>query len=129
LKFKLIVVFIFILFPWDCFAVQYNCSTVRKTNGNHLFSGEEIVNEKYSVFLEETNNSAIIYKCLFPPSKKEKKCDLIKVDKIHHDFENKLKKYYYFKGHYDFQLFGDLVFIENNGRGEIRYGKCVVISP
>ncbi len=58
------------------------------------------------------------------------------VDKITSDDINTLdgniihiKKYYVFKGQFDVQLYPDLTFIENNGRGDIAYGKCELTSP
>jgi len=35
-----------------------------------------------------------------------------------------IAKYYYFDGQFDVQIFPNLSFIENNGRGDIAFGKC-----
>ena len=41
----------------------------------------------------------------------------------------RIKKYYVFRSQFDVQVFSDLSFLENNGRGDIAYGKCEVVAP
>jgi hypothetical protein len=50
------------------------------------------------------------------------------MDKVVFDEFVNIKKYYLFKSQYDFQLYEDLSFVENNGRGGISYGICSVIN-
>ena len=39
------------------------------------------------------------------------------------------KKYYVFRSQFDVQIFSSLLFVENNGRGTISFGKCKVTRP
>lgn len=68
-------------------------------------------------------------RCSFAQSANEVTCDYYEVDRIMHDDNVKIKKYYVLRSHFDVQIFSDLSFIENNGRGDIAFGKCVVTSP
>jgi hypothetical protein len=43
----------------------------------------------------------------------------VEIDKF-----NGMKKFYYFTGQFDVQLFTDMRFVENKGRTGISYGKC-----
>ena len=52
------------------------------------------------------------------------KCDEYPVDYVRTDPNVGIKEYYYFKGHFDVQLYPDMQFIENNGRGSIARGQC-----
>ena len=56
-------------------------------------------------------------------------CDRYEVDKIMFDANAKIKKFYLFGSQADVQIFSDLSFVENNGRGSVAYGKCRVIAP
>ena len=56
-------------------------------------------------------------------------CDRYPMDKVVLDENVKIKKYYLFRSQFDVQLFADLLFIENNGRGGIAFGRCRVVAP
>lgn len=51
------------------------------------------------------------------------------MEKVVFDENVKIKKYYLFRSQFDVQLFPDLSFLENNGRGSIAYGQCRLVSP
>ncbi len=57
-------------------------------------------------------------------SKGKNSCDDYKVDKLEHDKNVNIKKFYYFRGQFNVQIFSDLTFVEDNGRGSIYFGKC-----
>jgi len=56
-------------------------------------------------------------------------CDRYQMDTVVLDEQVKIKKYYLFQSQFDVQLFANLSFIENNGRGSVAYGKCRFIAP
>jgi len=142
---KLIVFFIFFLFPWQCFAVEYYCPATQKFNSENVYTKEEIDKGKFAVKLEEAQGEAFVSRCSFAHSQNKITCDRYEVDEIKEskrlkfkndlpfDFETDgyeiIKKYYYFYSQYDFQLFPNMFSVENNGRGGIQYGKCEVVSP
>ena len=138
---------------WFCiapnaFAVTYHCEPTKKFHPK-MEEYKEDYFEKYkmSMTLEDSQEKAFITRCSFEPSKGKETCDKLEVDKIVQSkvyravtpSENPdepgvfkyvyIKKYYYFYGQFDFQVFPDLGFIENNGRGGIVFGKCKIISP
>ncbi|MCH7500385.1 MAG: hypothetical protein IH886_10305 [Nitrospinae bacterium] len=130
---------IFILSFYDsAFAVTYYCEATKKVNSEIEYSEEKIKKYKYANKLEDMGDKAFISRCSFTLSAKKVTCDRYEVDHIERspiwNMETKkddkfIKKYYYFYGQLDFQLFPDLSFVENNGRGGIAFGKCRVISP
>lgn len=79
--------------------------------------------------VEESGGGAFVSRCSFSPSANKVTCDRYQVDKVVFDENAKIKKYYVFRSQFDVQLFSDLSFIENNGRGDIAYGKCRVVAP
>jgi hypothetical protein len=81
------------------------------------------------VQIEEKGNTAFILRCSFAPSAERVTCDRYQVDKGVFDENVKIKKYYVFRSQFDVQLFSNLLFIENNGRGGIAYGRCSLIAP
>jgi len=130
---------IFTLSFYDsAFAVTYYCEATRKLNSQSESSEEDIKKYKYANKLEDMGNKAFISRCSFTLSAKKVTCDRYEVDHIERSaiwnfktkkFDKFIKKYYYFNGQLDFQLFPGLSFVENNGRGSIQFGKCQVISP
>lgn len=130
---------IFILSFYDpAFAVTYYCEATKKVDPNGEVSEEKMKKWKYANKLEDMGDKAFISRCSFTLSAKKVTCDRYEVDHIERsalwNLETKkddkfIKKYYYFRGQLDFQLFPDLSFVENNGRESIQFGKCRVISP
>jgi len=130
---------IFILSFYDsAFAVTYYCEATKKVNSEIEYSEEKIKKYKYANKLEDMGDKAFISRCSFTLNAKKVTCDRYEVDHIERspiwNMETKkddkfIKKYYYFYGQLDFQLFPDLSFVENNGRGGIAFGKCQVTSP
>ena len=106
--------------------------TISGTRSCQMPVAEMIKRFKYSNKLKEVGNKAFISRCSFSSSEGEETCDRYEVDHIERspitNAETLEKifivKYYYYSGQLDFQIFPDLKFIENNGRGVIQYGKC-----
>ena len=130
---------IFILSFYDqAFAVTYYCEATKKVDSEIEYSEENIKKYKYANKLEDMGNKAFISRCSFTLSAKKVTCDRYEVDHIERSplwslktlkDDKFIKKYYYFYGQLDFQLFPDLSFVENDGRGGIAFGKCRVTSP
>ena len=92
---------------------------------------------KYANKLEEVGNKAFVSRCSFSKTEEKVTCDRYEVDHIERfpvtnaeTLEKRfIVKYYYYRGQLDFQIFPDMSFVENNGRGGIQYGKCQITSP
>jgi hypothetical protein len=110
-------------------AVEYRCKVEKKLNFENVYSQPQIKKSQFSVIIEERAGSAFLSRCSFSPSAEKVTCDRYEVDKIVFDEHVKIKKYYVLRSHFDVQVFPDLSFVENNGRGDIAFGKCNVVAP
>jgi hypothetical protein len=68
----------------------------------------------------------IVERCSFAPSQSRVTCDPYVVDHVAYDAVIKATKYYLFRGQFDVQVFNNLSFLENNGRGGVAWGRCAV---
>ncbi len=115
--------------PFSAFAVEYFCTVNKKYDSEYIYSKEQILKGKYSLKIKESNGKAFVARCSDSIIEKKFTCDWYKIDRIEFTKNVNIKKYYYFSGQFDFQLFSNLAFVENNGRGGIAYGKCELVSP
>ncbi len=111
------------------YSVTYDCKVTKKTNGEIDYAKGDLEKRKFSILLEETAKHATVSRCSFSSSENKVTCDKYAVDKIQEDKIVGIKKYYVFNAQFDFQLFSSLSGLENNGRGDISFSKCQVISP
>ncbi len=111
------------------FAVEYAFDVTRKFDREREYTAEQIAKLQYSNRVEELNETAFVSRCFFAPSAGKVTCDRYKIDRVSIDENMKIKKYYLFRSQFDFQVFDDLSFVENNGRGGVSYGKCTLVSP
>ena len=105
------------------YSSSFECVVSRKLDFQNNYSQSEIDKFKYSVRIKDEKNPEL-ERCSFTPSEKKVTCDRYPVDRVEVDKFNGMKKFYYFTGQFDVQLFTDMRFVENNGRGGISYGKC-----
>jgi uncharacterized membrane protein (UPF0182 family) len=130
---KLISSFIFALiiaaFSLPALAIEYSCEVMRKLDREQDYTSKQIAKFRFSNRVEELNESSFVSRCSFTPSAGKVTCDRYKIDKVVFDENVKIKKYYRFESQFDFQLFPDLSFVENNGRGGVSYGQCMLVSP
>lgn len=70
-----------------------------------------------------------LQRCSFSSSAGRVTCDEYRIDKVTTDTNVGLKKFYLFASQFDLQLTRDLIFIENNGRGQIATGQCKLQAP
>ena len=91
-----------------------------------LYSEEQMQRMRFSLRLD--TNEQTISRCSFQQTAGAVTCDTYDIDRA--EFSAGLvdvKKYYYFTGQFDLQIFNGEKFIENNGRGSIAAGYCVTM--
>lgn len=110
-------------------AAEYSCKVEKKFDPENSYAEDYIEKWQFSVKIEERNSNAFLSRCSFSTSANKVTCDRYQVDKVVFDENVKIKKYYVFSSQFDVQLFSNLSFIENNGRGSIAYGKCKFVAP
>lgn len=109
-------------------AAEYYCPVGKKNDLGHIYSDKEIGHARFSVRIAENLDVVSISRCSFSPSQHKVTCDKYVVDKVVFDEKARIKKLYVFRSQFDVQIFSDLFFIENNGRGGISYGKCQITA-
>jgi hypothetical protein len=70
-----------------------------------------------------------IERCSYSNFEKKNVCENYKADRFESDSNVFVKKFYVFQSQYDIQIFRELSYIDNNGRGGMLYGKCKLVSP
>jgi len=121
--------FCFPLLPVSTNAAEYSCDVQVKRDYEYVYTSADLRKWKWSVKIVDNGDSAVISRCSFSTSANSVTCDDYSADFVHQDPYIGVKKYYYFRGHFDVQLFSDLSFIENNGRGSIGRGTCRLVRP
>lgn len=110
-------------------AATYECKVDKKyaADLSIIQSKEEVEKSKFKITIKE-GAKVTIDRCSFAPSQNAVTCDILEPDRV--EFTNtqfvKIKKFYLTKSQYDVQIFENLMFVENNGRGGIASGKCTV---
>lgn len=123
------VLLITLTIPSLASGAEYACKVERKFNSEHVYTASEIEKWKLSIKIEESSSSSLLSRCSFSAIAEKVTCDQYAVDKVVYDDNASVKKYYVFRSQFDVQLFQDLFFIENNGRGDIAFGHCILASP
>jgi hypothetical protein len=113
----------------SAYGAQYNCTVKSKFDTEHHYTKEQISKSKFSVQVKENPNIIVVSRCSFSPIVGKIICDDYEVDKVIYDEYVKIKKYYVFRGQFDMQIFSNMSFVENNGRGGIAFGDCEITSP
>ena len=128
---KLLIAILLTLVSTAAIAVEsknYNCKVLRKFDKNQQYSSAKIKEMQFSNLVEESDKEIYVSRCGFQTSVGKVTCDRYKIDKVVNDGFVNIKKYYLFNSQFDFQLYDDLSFVENNGRGGISYGVCSITS-
>ena len=112
-----------------CIGAEYDCPVNKKLTANLDYSKEKLDQFQFRVEIKDDPEGAIISRCSYAPSKQAVTCDRYNVDRVETDPYVKIKKFYVFRSQFDVQIFTDLTFIENNGRGDIAFGTCRLIAP
>jgi hypothetical protein len=105
------------------YSITYDCKVTRKFDFQSEVTPSIIQKYQYSVRIKDTSKPEL-ERCSFTPSQNRVTCDRYTVDRVDTDKFVGIKKFYYFTGQFDVQLYPDMRFVENNGRGGISYGVC-----
>lgn len=105
------------------YASTYDCKVTRKVSSAEILNKSDLEKLKFSIRIHDISKPEL-ERCSLVTSQNKVTCDKYLVDKVETDEYVDIKKFYYFKGQFDVQLYPDMRFIENNGRGVISYGKC-----
>jgi hypothetical protein len=126
---RIFLIAIFLVIPMYVSAVEYNCRVKYKYSFEKVYSSEEIKKGKFSILIEDIEYKAHVSRCSYSMIAGKETCDHYVIDRIEHDKNANIKKYYLFRSQFNVQLFSNLTFIEDNGRGWISYGTCEITSP
>ena len=117
------ILFLLMVFPSIVYSSTYDCKVTRKFDFQSEIPSTIIQKYQYSVRIKDTPKSEL-ERCSFTPSQNRVTCDRYTVDRVEIDKFVGIKKFYFFTGQFDVQLYPDMRFVENNGRGGISYGIC-----
>ena len=110
-------------------AGTFECKVEKKYSADLsvIQTKQEVEKSNFNIKIQEAQDTTV-KRCSFAPSQNAVTCDTYSADRV--EFTNtqfvKIKKFYVTNSQYDIQIFEDLSFIENNGRGSIAYGKCKI---
>jgi hypothetical protein len=110
-------------------SATYKCEPEFQTVfGKHVENNDFIKSFKPYTLVQD-DRDASIQRCSRSFTENKHNCENYKIDRIENDSNVLVKKYYIFKAQYDIQIFKELSYIDNNGRGGMLYGKCKLVSP
>lgn len=115
--------------PLAATAAELECTVTRKVDSERICSADDLARGKYSVRIDESGAGATVARCSFSPSATRVTCDKFPVGRIVKDSNIGVKKFYVFGSQFDVQVFKDLSFVENNGRGGVAFGTCRAVAP
>jgi hypothetical protein len=126
---RYVYLLLLLTFPVSANGAEYHCAVGKKFDSEREYPPAYIAQWQFSAHVEETLQGTYISRYSFCSSVQNVTCDRYMVDRVEFNKYVKIKKFYVFRSQLDFQLFPDLSFVENNGRGGIAYGKCHLVSP
>ena len=103
---------------------MYQCIVESKFSNNNKYSEKQIKESRFSVLIIDNDEDTIIKRCSFVKLDNAVTCDEYEADYKNIDSVVGHRKYYYFRGQFDVQIFSNMNFVENNGRGSVAFGKC-----
>ena len=118
------ILLLLLVFPSIVYSSTYDCKVTRKFDLQNEYTPSILEKYQYSVKIRDTSKPEL-ERCSFVPSQNKVTCDKYSIDRVETDKFVGIKKFYYFTGQFDVQLYPDMRFVENNGRGGISYGTCV----
>ncbi len=126
---KYLLTMVLFLAPNLASATEFYCKASRKMNGEQTYTAEDLKNWKFATKVEQQGNEAFLSRCSHSRVEEKVTCDRYEVDRIEFDQNVKIKKYYVFESQFNLQIFSNMTYLEDNGRGGITYGRCEVVSP
>lgn len=119
----------FLFWPTVALSITYYCPVSSKVWEKGAYSASQLQSGRFAVKIVDSGDRATLSRCSFTPIEGRVTCDDYEVDYIAQDNNIGVKKYYVFNSQFDIQLFANMFFVENNGRGNIGYGTCRVTRP
>jgi hypothetical protein len=116
-------------FSFSAVAADYRCTVERKVHHEGEYTAAELEKGKFSNLIEETKEGSFVSRCSFEATQGRVTCDHYKADRVEVATGVKIKKFYFFSSQFNLQVFPNLTFIEDNGRGSISFGRCQLIAP
>ncbi|HAD04997.1 MAG: hypothetical protein A2091_09025 [Desulfuromonadales bacterium GWD2_61_12] len=124
---RLLTIALLLLLPATALAVTYACTVEKRYDLRRSYTREQTKKGQFSVRITEGRESATLRRCAFESKRQKISCDQPRpADRIEFDATTKRKKFYCFAPQAEVQLFSDLRFVDNNGRGGISFGTCTV---
>lgn len=105
------------------YAASYDCTVTKKYDFDRSYTQTQLESLKFSVRIHDSEKPKVD-RCSVKPSEGKLSCDTYDIDRLEVDKYVGYKKLYLFRSQFDVQLFPDMKFIENNGRGGIAMGTC-----
>jgi hypothetical protein len=117
----------------NLFAATYRCDISRQAmigqDGKIEAAQQEMIKKRQQSVLIEDESEAFVERCSFLERIGSVTCDRYRIDHVAVDRNINAKKFYLFRAQFDIQLYQNLTFIENNGRGGVTTGKCLMLKP
>ena len=126
---RLFLLTVFILTVPSVNATTYKCEPEFQTVFGSRVENNDFIRSFKPYTLVHDEVEGRIERCSRSFTENRHVCETYKVDRLESDSNALVKKYYVFKAQYDIQIFRELSYIDNNGRGGMLYGKCKMISP
>jgi hypothetical protein len=121
----LVILLVLAWVPHYASAEELWCKVTRKLDSEREYSQEHLDKYQPGLFVRTWSTGATLSRCSYDSSGRHS-CDEYTVDKIEIDSYTGHRKFYYYRGQFDAQVFSNNRFIENNGRGTISFGQCWV---
>lgn len=107
---------------------EYDCKVSKKFEQDRQYSIDQLARLQFGNRIEVTGEEAWVSRCSYSQSAGKVTCDRLKIDRVVNDPNVRVKKFYLFSAQFDLQLYPDLTYIENNGRGSVSFGRCVLLK-
>ena len=120
---KYLLFFFILLGTGLAYSASYDCMVTKKQDFEANYSLTQLEKLKFSVKIHDIAQPKV-ERCSFQPSANKVTCDSYDIDRVEVDKYVGYKKFYLFRSQFDVQLFPDMTFLENNGRGGIAFGGC-----
>ena len=129
---KKLVIFFYLSVVLEAFATTYVCTAnFQSYMGIPTTDGDFVKKHKPFTKVVDTGTAFRIERCSISFITNLHNCDSYEADRYEIDINPvsnlKIKKFYVFSDQYDIQIFSNLSYIDNNGRGALLIGKCVVL--
>ena len=123
--FRYIILSVILCAPTLAYSAIYDCAVTKKFDFDRPYTQTQLESLKFSVKIHDSDKPTV-QRCSVKLSDGKLSCDSYEIDRVEVDKHIGYKKFYLFRSQFDIQLFPDMKFIENNGRGGIAIGSCSI---